>query len=50
MKSLRFWKPHWSLTSVYKIVKVKVVKDKIDGQAEKLKEIGELFQALDDLF
>ncbi len=38
------------LSSVYKIVEPKVVKEEIEGQAEKLKDLAEVSQALDDLF
>jgi hypothetical protein len=39
-----------NLSSVYKIVEAKVVKAEIEGQAEKLKELDKVSQALDELF
>ena len=39
-----------NLSSVYKIVETKTVKAEIEGQAEKLKGLDQVSQALDDLF
>jgi len=39
-----------NLSGVYKIVEAKAVKAEIEGQAEKLKEMDQVSQALDELF